>query len=359
METDSDIALHDDPMRAIASPPPDIAVANVRAVLRDQYGLDGEMRMLVSERDQNWRVTADDGRRFVLKIANAAERAIVTDFQIQALLHIERAGCRVATPHIVRTLDGSPATTIKDNDVVHVCRVVSYLPGRLLEDTTINHRLAGQLGEYVAAIDVALSDFEHAGDSQSLLWDLQRAPELRPLLQHVPDTHLRDSISESLDEFEDSHLDWLSSLPRQVIHGDPHPGNVLISNDEEVSITGMIDFGDMVRAPVIIDLAIAAAYLRPNEGDPLAFIAALVAGYHSVSGLPHEHLMATYGLVRMRLATSITILHWRINARGDDDAYGQASMQGVHAAEKFFATLGEIGEPRFSERMLQATQPEL
>lgn len=106
---------------------PQFSAAEVQAVLQEEYGLDGELRTLVSERDQNFRVTSDDGQCYVFKIANAAEPENVTDFQIQALLHIENAGCPIATPRIVKTLAGAVATKIGDGSGKCVCRIVSIV----------------------------------------------------------------------------------------------------------------------------------------------------------------------------------------------------------------------------------------
>ena len=138
-----------------------------------------------------------------------------------------------------------------------------------------------------------------------------------------------------------------------MIHGDFNPGNVLLGSDA-ASIAGVIDFGDMVRAPVIVDLAIAASYLRSANTDPLGLIASLLAGYDSMSELPTDAPDALYGLVRARLATSITLLHWRLQARDKDDAYSQASADSEGDAAWFLETLGQIGRQRFRERMLRA-----
>ena len=49
----------------------------------------------------------------------------------------------------------------------------------------------------------------------------------------------------------------------QIIHGDVHPYNVLVGAGGQV--TGIIDFGDMVHGPLILDLANAAGdFLTPS-----------------------------------------------------------------------------------------------
>jgi len=70
----------------IAVPSPDAPEKEVLDLLIREYGLRGNLTQLVSERDQNFRVNATDGRQFVVKIANSAEPAQSTDFQIQALV---------------------------------------------------------------------------------------------------------------------------------------------------------------------------------------------------------------------------------------------------------------------------------
>ena len=81
------------------------------AALREHYGLRVECRQLVSERDQNFHLTtADNGREFVLKIANSAEDPQVTHCQIEALLHLQdeisAAALSVRVPELLMTRDG-------------------------------------------------------------------------------------------------------------------------------------------------------------------------------------------------------------------------------------------------------------
>ena len=339
-------------MRTIAATPPNLAEDTVLAVLLEQYDLAGELKPLLSERDQNWLLVTPGGERFVLKTANAAEDPIVTDFQVRALLHLESRRCPIATPRIVPTRDGEVSIRLSDGATSHVVRVVTFVPGQPMDVALLDRKIAFGIGVAIAHIHVALADFKHAGDEQPLLWDLQRALELRPLLQHVPDTNLRTAISSCLDEFELRSLPFLRASERHVIHGDINPGNVLLASNA-TSIAGVIDFGDMLRAPVIVDLAIAASYLRSARTDPYDLIASMLDGYHSVSSLAADALAALHGLIRARLATSITLLHWRLGARGPQDAYGEASADSERDAVQFFARLSATGDTGFHERILQ------
>lgn len=342
-----------DLLAAIASLPPEISTADVRTLLSEQYQLDGELQALVSERDQNVRVTTASGQRFVLKIANATEDPVVTDFQIQALLHISAGDVPVNTPAIVPTLDGRLSSTVMAGDVDYMARVVTYLPGIPLNDVATEIALVEDLGTCLANLGVALRDFGHAGDQQVLLWDMQRASGLRSITQHVSDLKLRDEINRCLDEFEGNALPAFDSLRNQVIHGDANPGNVLADANNLGRIAGIIDFGDMLRAPLIVDVAIAASYLRRYD-DVLGFIAPFIAAYNRVTPLQPPEINLLYDLIRTRLVTTISILQWRLAERGEGDIYSQESMHSEREAERFFLALTACPKKQFTAQIERA-----
>ena len=340
-----------DPLTAIASSPPQFTAGEIASLVAEQYALHGELDALVSERDQNFRLTTADQHRYVIKIANAAEAMATTDFQIRALQHIQRTGCPVAVPQVVLTLGGATMTTASSADAEHALRVVSYVPGRPLEDIEPDVILARQLGRCLAEIGIALRGFEHPGDSQPLLWDMRRAAELRRLLRHITDAELRAEIGNCLDDFADNVAPRLDMLRSQVIHNDMNPGNVLVTTKMPVSIAGVIDFGDMIRAPLVIDVAVAASYLRSDDDDALAMLMSFVGGYAEVRQFDGAELEVLYDLVRTRLATTLTILYWRVSARGEADAYTTESLQGGASAARFLKRINRLSRSEFRTRL--------
>ena len=342
-----------DPLEAIAAQPPQYDVADVERVVSEQYGLHGHLELLVSERDQNFRLTTRDKQRYVVKIANAAEAGITTEFQIQALLHMQKNNCPVAIPQIVPTLDSALATRIQGKECSNVVRVVSYVAGRPFAPGEAGRRIVAELGSCLAEIDTALRDFEHPGDHQSLLWDMQRASDLRVLMSHVGNDQLRALLQTCLDDFEKNAAPILPKLRSQVIHNDLNPENVLVTEGDPVAIAGVIDFGDMIRAPLIIDVAIAAAYLHADAANPVALISAFVGGYAAITRLEATEIDLLYELVRMRLATTLIILNWRLAARSEDDAYTIKSVQGGRRTERFLARINAIPAAEFARRIRQ------
>jgi hydroxylysine kinase len=330
-----------------ATPQPAFSAEAVSRALALDFGIEGELQALVSERDQNFRVSATDGRRYVFKIAGGAESRIATDLQIKVLLHLEKLRCPVPVPHLYRTLAGEESSLMFDGDLTYVCRVVSYLSGALMSATKIGPPFVESLGQSAAALDIALQDFSHPGDRQTLLWDLQRAGELRDLLPYIDDASLQSQLGRCIDDFDLLVAPVLPSLRQQVIHADLNPDNVLLESGAQNAVAGIIDFGDMTRAPLVMELAIAASYMRVDSADPLLLVRPFVSGYNRVLPLKTEELDLLFDLIRARLAGTITILHWRAATRGADDEYSSQFLQSERSAETFLARIDTMGRRSF------------
>lgn len=332
-----------DPFEALASAPPPFSADDAAGVASGHYGLAVSARELVSERDQNFLLVSAEGDRSILKIANVAEDPAVTEFQIEALLHIEARGYdSLPVPRIVRTSKGRSHIELPSDQGMHVCRLVSYLPGTLLEDRHPNVSLAASLGQLLALLDSSLESFTHRGQDQALLWDMKRAPELRRLLPHVDDDGGRSLIEATLDEFEAVALPAFDEVPWQVIHNDANPANVLTTDEPPLRAAGLIDFGDMIFAPRIIELGVAGSYMRNTGGNPLALVAELVGGYHAELPLTRRETDILYTLVKTRLATTALILGWRASLKGPGDEYLAAASESEASALPFLARLAEI-----------------
>jgi Ser/Thr protein kinase RdoA (MazF antagonist) len=335
-----------DPFAAIAEETPAFSEKEAIAVALDRYGLDVSVRSLVSERDQNFHLLATDGRQYVLKIANAAESRAVTDFQIRALIHIatyvQQHSTPIFTPIVQKTLDGLSQVMLSGAGGEHVARVVSYVKGIPIEHRVPSARLCRNMGVYLAHLGAALKDFEHPGSAQSLLWDLQQALRLRDLQEHIPTDSVRQVVARSLDEFEEFALPGFPLLRRQVIHNDFNPDNILTDAADPDVVAGVIDFGDMLAAPLIADVAIGASYARPREGDPLSLVAEFLAGYHSITPLTQQETDMLFELIKARLCASIAILYWRASFRDPGDPYLEKLLNAESFAEHYLAQLAIV-----------------
>ena len=333
-------------MDTIAADPPEVDEATVSRALANEYGLAGGLQPLVSERDQNFRLDCADGARFVVKIANAREPAEITDFQVQVLRHLEVVECPVPVPRVIPTLSG--ALTTKIDGQPGSLRVVSYLPGDSAESVGISSALGAGLGRRLAKLDLALHGFSHPGQSQVLMWDMQRAADLKDILEYVPGAELRDQLFDCIGEFERRVMPELPGLRSQVIHNDMNPGNILVDRNDHSVMTGIIDFGDMLKAPLVVDAAIAASYMRDED---FGVMREFFCGYQSVIDFEPGEQRILYDLVRTRLTATLAILSWRTSARAADDPYLE-KVWAESSAERFFGQITALGRERFDREVL-------
>jgi hydroxylysine kinase len=151
-----------------------------------------------------------------------------------------------------------------------------------------------------------------------------------------------------LEDFDNNVKPVLGDLPRQVIHNDANDENILLDSNRDIS--GIIDFGDMLRAPRVVEVSTTASYLR-TQGDPMRLIAPFVAAYDRKNALLDAEIEHLFDLIRTRLAMTLIILYWRLAAREKDDPYRQKSLAANSNALDFLQNLSSLGRQAFIERI--------
>ena len=141
---------------------PCFSEADAEGAVREVFHLEAEARTLYGERDQKFHVRAADGREFVLKVANPAEDPAVVDFQTRALLHIAAVDAGLPVPQVVPAANGEPYRWVVGPDGRRsLVRLLTFLPGRLLERTPPMPELLWDIGATAARLARALRGFFH------------------------------------------------------------------------------------------------------------------------------------------------------------------------------------------------------
>lgn len=328
---------------------PELDAEWVGRLALERYGIAGEMKPLTGERDRNYRLTsADSGARFMLKISHPAESALVADFQTQALLHIAATDPGLPVQRIVPTLDGAPSfiCTPPTDGLQRVARLFTYLPGLPLPEAPRTPRQQLDVARTLARLDIALSGFDHPAGALELPWDIQRADSVRGLLAHIADDERRALADGALDRFVLEVKPVLHALPTQPIHNDFNIYNLLVDAHDTDRVAAILDFGDMVRAPTIDDLAVAAAYQIGTGDDPLQDIVPFVAAYHAVRPLSAAEVDVLFTLITARLVMVVAISGWRAARYPENAAYllrnNPLSWARLQACERIGATAATV-----------------
>ena len=191
----------------------------------------------------------------------------------------------------------------------------------------------------------------HPDADHVLLWDIRQFPRLAPLVPALP-ADLQAGAQAFADRFRDSIAPSLAPLPTQVVHADFNPHNLLTDLKDPTRITGILDFGDMVRTPRICDLAVAASYLV-NPQDPLSLLVPLVTAYHARLPLLREEIALLPDLITARMLITLTISSWRAARHPENADYIQRNAASARAGLKVFRS----GDPaRLATALLSACE---
>jgi Ser/Thr protein kinase RdoA (MazF antagonist) len=258
-------------------------------------------RQLPGERDKNYLVTDESGQQFVLKIANASESRSFLEAQNAVLDYLAE---RVPfCPRVIGEISEFEG---------QLARVVTYLPGvPLAEIKPHTPGLLHDFGKKLGQLSRALADFDCPAVHRDFYWDLANGNRIvNKYAQLIENAELRELVLKC-------RYKPATELRRSVIYGDANDYNVLV-DPESMTVSGLIDFGDMVYSYTVGDLAIALAYVVLGEGDPRD----VIAGYTSEFTLLDDEREALWPFVRLRLAMSVCIAAYQQRQNPENEYMG-------------------------------------
>lgn len=291
------------------------------------FGLVATAKRLPGERDLNFRMVCETGAAFVFKIYAPNTDREWLDAQDSVLTHIANHG-NFPVPEVLLTSKGESTITISDADEnPRYLRALGWIEGTVWAKARETQQLDfGRIGTLLGKLDACMQDFDHTAAHRTFLWDIAQTAQHREFVDLITDETLRANVREILDRFDGDVSKRLAQTPRQVIHNDANDYNLLV--DENLSINGLIDFGDFIATHRICNLAVALAYAMMEQADPLSCAIDVVTAYHCVNPLHEDEIEILYDLVRCRLAQSACMAAQQ-HARDPDNTYLLISQAGV------------------------------
>jgi len=306
-----------DPAEVLTTSPSVVSDVEAADVARSLFGIDGTAVPLVGERDRNFLLESSHAR-YSLKIANPAQDPVLLQMQQMALEHLAAVDPGLGVARAVPTISGELVGVASIGDVPVPVRLQTFLEGDLLPEGYSTAASRRSLAALLARLNRALAGFTHPAGVRDDLWDLTQLPALRSWTHYIaPDQ--REIIESEIDRFENSTLAVLAGLRRQMIHSDANPANLLTTPSDPDHLIGVIDFGDLVEGPLVVDIAIAAAYQTLGQDDPVAVVSDFVAAYLQELPLSEAEIGVIGGLVRGRLVQSLTISAWRAGLHPENE----------------------------------------
>jgi 4-aminobutyrate aminotransferase-like enzyme/Ser/Thr protein kinase RdoA (MazF antagonist) len=294
---------------ALRSAPPVFGIAEAERIARDVYGLAVSPRPLSGERDCNFHVRTADAREYVLKIVDGAADPRATDCQVQVLRHLAEQDPPLPVPRILATQTGADLGSIERDGSIYATCLMGYIPGLLLAQIALEPPLLVNIGSTLARVDRALQGFFHPALAQRIAWDVRRLPELIEYAAYIDAPSVRRSVEEVFGALKE-RLPALRGLRAQAIHGDCHAGNLLVDSAAG-AVCGILDFGDMIHAPLILELAVAMSELLTEGMTTPDELAAILEGYALVQPVEPAEVAVLFDLVTARHAVTILLHAWR------------------------------------------------
>ncbi len=333
--------------------PPVCAVDEVSDIAARLYGLAGSFRALDSERDQNFLVETHGGRRFILKIANAAESSDVVDFQIRALQHIATTAPSLPIPRVVSSKQGLDSHVVRFlTGLDHIVYVLTYLDGALLSESgiSLDAAIRRRLGGMMADVDRALRGFFHPSARQQHPWNLETCARLQPLSVHIEDDGHRADVDQVFRRMREVVTPRIRTLRHQVIHQDAHAENVLVDTHDAAAINGLIDFGDLLYGTLAAEVAVACDGVSHDRQDILTPACDVIAGFDAVLALEEDEIDVVFDLICARNAMTATIAAARLALTPEQPAHIQSPVRYIEQLR----ALNALGKKAYSRRLMAA-----
>jgi Ser/Thr protein kinase RdoA (MazF antagonist) len=259
-------------------------------------------------------VTAVDGDRFVLK-----ERAKLDRVQRECALLLELSEAGVPVPAPIATVDGDLYAVDSEGQMF---RLYSKLPGEIV----IEHyggdaekragafgRAIGLLHGHLQTCDV-LSGFGDMGFvGQIHEWAL-------PCIRAGKAAVDAEAIERIWKDIEREFVPLHDDLPKQLIHRDPHPWNMLFDEGE---LTGYLDFELAVRGLPLFDICYCAGAILVDGFEDAekaqkwpALLRSMVRGYETVRPLSSTERLAVYGVL---VTTQFIFIAYWLDKHNDED----------------------------------------
>jgi len=297
-----------------------------------------------------WRVADSDGRAYVLKRLAATSPAALAD-EHRVLTHLVRAGVPAAPA--VRTDAGTLTATER---AIGPGQDPGNGPGpayQLTPELPADHddperrpdadRVCFRIGAAIGRLHVALASYPDAVPSYELDLVPRTFDEAYPRLPP-------DVIARTVAPLRARMTAALADLPRQLIHGDCHPGNVLVHDGD---VSGFVDVDHLPVGPRIYDLAyhlthrvrgiVTAASGRAEREEVFRrVVGRYVDGYHASRPMTAGERAA---VVPAMLAGEMILTEWNLRDPAQAEWYEHGVRSLVWMSERYDELLAAVGAP--------------
>jgi len=270
------------------------------------YNLEGEIKALQGEVDDNFYLKTAQDQEYILKIAPPGSDLEHLKFQNALARHLEHVNLKL--PRVVTAISGEDLIIHKERDKNFYLRLYEWIPGRLLSQCNPHTpELLFSLGNICGRLSMALKGFDHPAAHRFYKWDPSQANWIKDHLERFKSEEQKSTVRNFYELFEGC-LPKLNTLRQSVNYNDANDNNVIVNDNlENPQVQGVIDLGDSLYTHTINELAIVLSYSLMGKEDPLQASFHIIKGYHNEYPIQEAELEVLYTLVGVRLLLSVVV----------------------------------------------------
>ncbi|XP_076331911.1 serine/threonine-protein kinase ULK3-like isoform X2 [Tachypleus tridentatus] len=223
-------------------------------------------------------------------------------------------------------------------------RLFTFLPGTPLINVPYTEDVLFQTGRFLARYHSCIQGFHSkAIESRITVWSLYKFPYIKEFMVAIEEEEKRKLVTDVIEVFKNRVLPRVDNFPKGIIHGDFNENNVLILADvdkNEYKVCGLLDFGDIHKAPLMFDVAVMMTYcmIECTTMDHLDAAGHALAGYLSEKTLTEEELSLLQVCIAARICQSLVMGAYTYSLNPTNTYVLQTSRTGWTVLRKLWKT---------------------
>ena len=292
-------------MSVFNSVPPKITKIELIKWLKVNYSIfynkNISLKELKSERDKNFLLKLKNKPLYVIKISNPAESISLLklqDFVLNSL--IKRNSIKNFIPKTIHSTIKVYQDKLNRNCYV---RVLRFIEGKMYAEVNHNSILEYSLGTLLGNLSKELQNLNHPNAFRKFEWDPSNITWIKKEINFFKGNK-KKIISTNLEEYNYFIKKNLKNLRFSLTHGDANNYNLVVKNN---LVSGLLDYGDMIYAPTINDLAVCLAYALMKKEDLYSTLKNIVINYHKIFPITFYEIFSLMTLVKARLTITVVM----------------------------------------------------
>ena len=292
-------------MSVFNSVPPKINQIHLIIWLKNTYPFLKKKRFLLkkfnSERDINFLIKLKNAPSFVLKISNPEESK---EFLLLQDFILDNLNKRNSIKSFVPTKIHKTINTYSDL-LGRLCyvRILHFFEGKMYALVKHNEHLEKSLGSMLGNLSNELKNLNNPAAFREFEWDPSNILLIQKNLKLFKDKK-KDILLTNINEHNFFVKNNIKKLRYSLTHGDANNYNLVVKKNE---VVGLLDYGDMIYAPTINDLAVALSYALMNKNDLYSSLKNIVIAYHNKFSISFDEIFSLITLVKARLSITVVM----------------------------------------------------